>query len=608
MEARLLCALLALALLVGQVAGFSQFPGAASEGGDLRASRMSYSSGGSADPGVDDHQRRKSIGLSGVDFLGQKGGATGCSYMRPSDKTGCPMLRSGCIRLTVGPSGQWGPVPGQCAIFKEDVESVCGGDPMCGGVVCRHTYEFMGKLYCLARWGIDEDAIDSGPSNERRYAFRRREAVRNYQGGATGCSYKRPGNSCGCPQLLNGCIEPPPVPGQCAIYENDVVSVCGGDAICGGVVCREDYKHDGKQYCLARWGIDDTKSDSSRPDDVALVAAGRGCGEQVKNLGTTFSTPYLCGEAAAADASCGSTFMYPKGSHARGTPRWATWGCRCCVGNGEGGNANSNWNVYAVVYTNRRWAFALDPPQAYATFTSGAYKTFAYGDSCEDNLAVSLWTPADCSAAATALNYLPGLTGRWDIDVAVNVRSVASGPSYCSIPLNHDEHVMHWGTFGYNTLWFNHGTEWWTECGDDFVDCICKERIYQGGATSCAYGRPSCKTGCPQLSSGCIEPAPEPGQCAMLEKDVESVCGADPACGGVVCSRRPRATSTYCFARWAIDETATDNVHWSYTRVPSCTFIRGLEPGPLPAATPPRPARYTDRAPPRRRSEARDGR
>ena len=77
------------------------------------------------------------------------------------------------------------------------------------------------------------------------------------------------------------------------------------------------------------------------------------------------------------------------------------------------------------------------------------------------------------------------------------------------------------------------------------------------------------------------------------------------ACGGVVCSsaalpwsRPSDAFDGYCFARWAIDETATDNVHWSYTRVPSCTFIRGLEPGPLPAATPPRPARYTDRAAP----------
>ena len=143
-------------------------------------------------------------------------------------------------------------------------------------------------------------------------------------------------------------------------------------------------------------------------------------------------------------------------------------------------------------------------------------------------------------------------------------------------------------------------------------------RRYEGGATGCSYMRPSDKTGCPMLRSGCIEPAPVPGQCAMREKDVASVCGADPACGGVVCRAEFNgidpwrvefnAIDQYCLARWAIDETATNNVHWSYTRVPSCTFIRGLEPGPLPAATPPRPARYTDRAPPRRRSEARDGR
>ena len=134
-------------------------------------------------------------------------------------------------------------------------------------------------------------------------------------------------------------------------------------------------------------------------------------------------------------------------------------------------------------------------------------------------------------------------------------------------------------------------------------------RRYKGGATGCGFKRPGDKRGCPQLSSGCIEPAPVPGQCAIYESEFESVCGGDPSCGGVVCREDYKHNGKqYCLARWAIDEKRTDDRRSSYTMSCSCTIIRGLEPGPLPAATPPRPARYTDRAPPRRRSEARDGR
>ena len=580
MEARPLCALIALAMLVGQVAGFSQFPGGAPEE-EGRSSRSS------ADPGVDVHQLRKSLGLAGVDGLPwPKGGATGCSYMRPSGKTGCPILASGCIEPP--------PVAGQCAIFKTDIESVCGGDPMCGGVVCKPEYQFGGKEYCLARWGIDPRKTDSGwkkgpcrtlSSNEleermekgtycwddcpagcrtwekasRRYAYRRREAVRNYQGGATGCSYMSPGGcrAAGCPILASGCIEPPPVPGQCAIYEDDVVSVCGGDPICGGVVCSEDYKHNGKQYCLARWGIDESESDSRPSDGAALVAAGRRCGTQAKNLGTTlysanyhgttFSTPYQCGEAAAADASCGSTFQYPRSAKtsAELTRRWQellygvgdTWECACCVGNGEGGSADSNWDVYAVPSrATPRWAIAFD-----AMTTDG----FPGGQPCTS------FKPTIPRFDAAQRSYM------W----------CTSDPSYkCSF----------------------------------------------GGATGCSYGSPGdgCRpTGCPILASGCIEPPPVAGQCAIFKTDVESVCGGDPICGGVVCREDYKHNGKqYCLARWAIDEKRTDDRRSSYTMPCSCTIIRGLEPGPLPAATPPRPARYTDRAPPRRRSEARDGR
>ena len=74
----------------------------------------------------------------------------------------------------------------------------------------------------------------------------------------------------------------------------------------------------------------------------SLVEAGVSCGTQAKNLGTTFSTAALCAEAAAADASCGSTFQYPKNK------LWQSWGCRCCVGDGAGGKANDNWSLYAV--------------------------------------------------------------------------------------------------------------------------------------------------------------------------------------------------------------------------------------------------------------------
>ena len=87
---------------------------------------------------------------------------------------------------------------------------------------------------------------------------------------------------------------------------------------------------------------DSTGSTDSTKKAGSLIEAGVGCGTQATNLGKTFSTAAQCAEAAAADASCGSTIQYPKGN------LWQSWGCRCCVGDGAGGKANSNWSLYAV--------------------------------------------------------------------------------------------------------------------------------------------------------------------------------------------------------------------------------------------------------------------
>ena len=102
----------------------------------------------------------------------------------------------------------------------------------------------------------------------------------------------------------------------------------------------------GSRIKCAKWVSDHTDStDSTGPTKLSpgsLIEAGVGCGTQATNLGKTFSTVAQCAEAAAADASCGSTFQYPKNN------LWKSWGCRCCVGDGAGGKANSNWSLYAV--------------------------------------------------------------------------------------------------------------------------------------------------------------------------------------------------------------------------------------------------------------------
>ena len=188
--------LLVLAMLVGQVVGFSQFPeGASEEGGDLRASRAGASA---LEPYIP-----WTVGLRRVD----QGGATSCGYKRPANERGCPLLLSGCIEPT--------PVPEQCAVYEENVASACGDDPYCGGVVCREDYKHDGKQFCLVRWDIDEMATDEASSNNRRWAF----YVRGRCGPGTTLingvcrALNRAGTSAVCgtgTKLRNGMCEPDP--------------------------------------------------------------------------------------------------------------------------------------------------------------------------------------------------------------------------------------------------------------------------------------------------------------------------------------------------------------------------------------------------------------
>ena len=80
--------------------------------------------------------------------------------------------------LLVATSGSWDPdtiidkmQTLLCAIYEKDVESVCGGDPKCGGVVCKPEYAVGGHQYCLARWAIDETATDEESSTNRAYSW-----------------------------------------------------------------------------------------------------------------------------------------------------------------------------------------------------------------------------------------------------------------------------------------------------------------------------------------------------------------------------------------------------------------------------------------------------
>jgi len=73
------------------------------------------------------------------------------------------------------------------------------------------------------------------------------------------------GNSCrppdggGCIYEEDKCDEQIGV--ECGILIENVAAKCGSWDLCAGVVCREDYKIDGKQACLARARIDPEKEE-----------------------------------------------------------------------------------------------------------------------------------------------------------------------------------------------------------------------------------------------------------------------------------------------------------------------------------------------------------
>ena len=196
MEARLLCALLALALLVGQVAGFSQFPGAASEeSGDLRASRMSYS-------------------------------------------TGCVDKSENCARWAT--RGECDADPAYMLINCARSCDACDWYTKSG--MATTCFVSNGRTYPRWDWYTNNGACDDGgPGSSSRACplgsdspdcpprWASGAQARHYKGGETGCAFKRPSGATGCPQLSSGCIQPAPVFGQCAIYEKDVESGCGGD-------------------------------------------------------------------------------------------------------------------------------------------------------------------------------------------------------------------------------------------------------------------------------------------------------------------------------------------------------------------------------------------
>mmetsp|Transcript_12949 Transcript_12949/g.19794 ORF Transcript_12949/g.19794 Transcript_12949/m.19794 type:complete len:345 (+) Transcript_12949:394-1428(+) len=74
---------------------------------------------------------------------------------------------------------------------------------------------------------------------------------------------------------------------------------------------------------------------------LTLIADGKECGAQHKNLGTSFSSPEECAVAATNEPGCGSSFMYSDNYG-------YAWGCRCCTHDGAaGGGANNNWDLYS---------------------------------------------------------------------------------------------------------------------------------------------------------------------------------------------------------------------------------------------------------------------
>lgn len=77
-----------------------------------------------------------------------------------------------------------------------------------------------------------------------------------------------------------------------------------------------------------------------------LLLSKRNCGQQAKNLGTSFSTVEACALVAAQDAACGEAIMYPIDD------LWSDrrFGCRCCSpGEATTGRKARRYNVYTIV-------------------------------------------------------------------------------------------------------------------------------------------------------------------------------------------------------------------------------------------------------------------
>jgi len=74
-----------------------------------------------------------------------------------------------------------------------------------------------------------------------------------------------------------------------------------------------------------------------------LIEQAKGCGSQFRNLGTGYSTPEECADAAAENPGCGSAIMFSP------TYNYA-WGCRCCSPDGgeNGGSYNTNWDLHSI--------------------------------------------------------------------------------------------------------------------------------------------------------------------------------------------------------------------------------------------------------------------
>jgi len=76
-----------------------------------------------------------------------------------------------------------------------------------------------------------------------------------------------------------------------------------------------------------------------------LLFDGKGCKSQGANLGTGFSSPLACLQAAAARSACSDALQTVMWSPAYNS----AWGCRCCSETGTmADHTNTNWQIYAL--------------------------------------------------------------------------------------------------------------------------------------------------------------------------------------------------------------------------------------------------------------------